>query len=83
MNANFLNLHDAVLILTFIECLFLVGLLKVLPTARPQSRMILSFFFALNAIWVVVTLLSWNDQLRVLWINTTLFAPVFTAFALL
>ncbi len=83
MNANFLNLHDAVLILTFIECLFLVGLLKVLPTARPQSRMLLSFFFVLNAIWVVVTLLSWNDQLRVLWINTTLFAPVFTAFALL
>ena len=83
MNANFLNLHDAVLILTFIECLFLVGLLKVLPTARPQSRTLLSFFFVLNAIWVVVTLLSWNEALQTLWINTTIVTPVFTAFALL
>nr|WP_324259544.1 helix-turn-helix transcriptional regulator [Cellvibrio fontiphilus] len=83
MNENFLNFHDAVLILTFIECLFLVGLLKVLPTARPQSRTFLSFFFVLNAVWVVVTLLSWNDELRKLWINTTLLTPVFTAFALL
>lgn len=83
MNSNFLNFHDAVLILTFIECLFIVGLLKVLPTARPQSRNILSFFFILNALWVIVTLLSWNDELKKLWINTTLFTPVLTAFALL
>lgn len=83
MNSNFLNIHDAVLILTFIECLFIVGLLHVLPSARPQSRSLLSFFFVLNAIWVVVTLLSWNDELRVLWVNSTLLTPLFTAFSLL
>lgn len=83
MNSNFLNLHDAALILTFVECLFLVGLLKVLPTARNQSRQLLSFFFILIAAWVVSTLLSWNDELRVLWINTTLFSPLLITFSLL
>lgn len=83
MNSNFLNLHDAVLILTFVECLFLVGLLKALPTTRQQSRQLLSAFFILTAAWVVSTLLSWNDELKVLWINSTLFSPLLITFSLL
>lgn len=83
MNSNFLNLHDAALILTFVECLFLVGLLKVLPTTRKQSRQLLSAFFILIAAWVVSTLLSWNDELKVLWINTTLLSPLLITFSLL
>lgn len=83
MNSNFLNLHDAVLILTFVECLFLIGLLKVLPASRLQSRQLLSSFFLLTAAWVVSTLLSWNDELRILWINTTLFSPLLITFSLL
>lgn len=83
MTSNFLNLHDAVLLLTFVECLFIIGLLRVIPTNRPQSRLLLSSFFFLSAAWVVSTLLSWNHELRNLWLNKTLFSPLLITVSLL
>lgn len=83
MTSNFLNIHDAILLMTFVECFFIVGLLRVLPTHRFQSRMLLSVFFLLSAAWVVSTLLSWNLELRNLSINKTLFSPLLISFSLL
>lgn len=83
MNSNFLNIHDTVLVLTLVECVFLTVLLRILPTIRYQSRQLLSGFFLLSAGWVVSTLLSWNDELRTVWINKSLFSPLLITFSLL
>lgn len=45
MKTNFLNIHDFVLLLTALECVFLAILLKTMPSKCIQPRGILAAFF--------------------------------------
>ena len=76
MRSDFLNFHDMTLVLTFVECLFLGVLLRVLPSKRAQSRYLLSVFFFLVAGWVAATLFIWNPALQTSFINQTLITPL-------
>lgn len=80
---NFLNIHDAILLLTLVQCLFLIGLVNTFTTNNKQSRQLLSIFFILSAAWIVSTLLSWNDELKTTWLNSTLFSPLLISMSLL
>lgn len=63
MKSNFLNIHDLVLIITAVECLFLTALMKILPVHRQQSRQLLVSYFLLVAVVLVATVLVWNESL--------------------
>ena len=76
MRSDFLNFHDMTLVLTFVECLFIGVLLRVLPSKRLQSRYLLSVFFFLVAGWVAATLFIWNPALQTSFINHTIITPL-------
>jgi hypothetical protein len=69
MKTNFLNIHDFVLLLTSLECLFLAVLLKILPSKRIQPRSILASFFILVALVLTSTVVVWNGDLKGVAIN--------------
>ncbi len=71
MKTNFLNIHDVVLLLTSLECLFLAVLLKILPSKRIQPRAILASFFVLVALVLTSTVVVWNGDLKTTDINHT------------
>lgn len=71
MKTNFLNIHDVVLLLTSLECLFLAVLLKILPSKRVQPRSILASFFVLVALVLTSTVVVWNGDLKTADINHT------------
>lgn len=64
------------LVITFVECLFLGILLRVLPAKRLQSRYLLSTFFFLVSGWLAATLFIWNPSLQISFINHTLITPI-------
>ena len=66
MQFTFLNLHEAVLLLTIVECLFLCGALLFLPTQRTQSRNLLVVFLLLVTGTLATTLMIWNSYLQTL-----------------
>jgi len=71
MKTNFLNIHDVVLLLTSLECVFLAVLLKILPSKRVQPRAILASFFMLVALVLTSTVVVWNGDLKAADINHT------------
>lgn len=71
MKTNFLNIHDFVLLLTSLECVFLAVLLKILPSKRIQPRSILASFFILVALVLTSTVVVWNGDLKSADINHT------------
>ena len=71
MKTNFLNIHDFVLLLTSLECVFLAVLLKILPSKRIQPRSILASFFILVALVLTSTVVVWNGDLKSAEINHT------------
>jgi AraC-like DNA-binding protein len=71
MKTNFLNIHDVVLLLTSLECIFLAVLLKILPSKRVQPRAILASFFILVAFVLTATVVVWNGDLKSADINHT------------
>ena len=83
MKTNFLNIHDLVLIFTSLECLVLALLLKILPSKRPQPRLILATFFVLIACVLTTTVMVWNGDLREAPINHTPYMVAVLVFCLL
>lgn len=66
MQASFLNLHEAVLLLTIVETLFLCAALLLLPTKRTLPRNLLVVFFTLVVGTLATTLMIWNPYLQTL-----------------
>lgn len=69
MQSNFLNLHDVILLLTAVECIFLAMLLRVIPSRQTQSHAILAAFFIIIAVNLVTIVIIWSEQLRYSAIN--------------
>lgn len=83
MKTNFLNIHDVVLLLTSLECIFLAALLKLLPSKRIQPRSILASFFILVALVLTATVVVWNVDLKDTAINHTPYVVAILAGCLL
>ena len=83
MKTNFLNIHDVVLLLTSLECVFLAVLLKILPSKRVQPRAILASFFMLVALVLTSTVVVWNGDLKAADINHTPYIVAILAGSLL
>lgn len=83
MKTNFLNIHDVVLLLTSLECIFLAVLLKLLPSKRIQPRRILAIFFILVALVLTATVVVWNVDLKNAAINHTPYVVAILAGCLL
>ncbi len=83
MKTNFLNIHDFVLLLTSLECVFLAVLLKILPSKRIQPRSILASFFILVALVLTSTVVVWNGDLKSADINHTPYVVAILAGCLL
>jgi AraC-like DNA-binding protein len=83
MKTNFLNIHDVVLLLTSLECIFLAALLKLLPSKRIQPRSILASFFMLVALVLTATVVVWNGDLKDAAINHTPYVVAILAGCLL
>ncbi len=83
MKTNFLNIHDVVLLLTSLECIFLAALLKLLPSKRIQPRSILASFFILVALVLTATVVVWNGDLKDATINHTPYVVAILAGCLL
>lgn len=83
MKTNFLNIHDFVLLLTSLECVFLAVLLKILPSKRIQPRGILASFFILVALVLTSTVVVWNGDLKNAGINHTPYVVAILAGCLL
>jgi AraC-like DNA-binding protein len=64
MKSTFLNLHEAVLLLTVVEALLLCLALKTFSTRKSQSTNLLVIFFLLVAGTLATTLLVWNPYLQ-------------------
>lgn len=83
MKTGFLNIHDMVLIITIIECLFLMALLLVLPAQRKQPRQLLALFSFLIALSLCATIFIWNVDLQKLELDKTVIFPVLLTLSLL
>lgn len=64
MKSTFLNLHEAVLLLTVVETLLLCLALKTFSSGKSQSTNLLVIFFLLVAGTLATTLLLWNPYLQ-------------------
>lgn len=64
MKSTFLNLHEAILMLTIVEALLLCLALKAFSLGGKQSTNLLVIFFLLIAGTLTTTLLIWNPQLQ-------------------
>ena len=83
MKYTFFNIHDMVLIITMIECLFLIALLIALPAKRTQPRRILAFFSLLIATSLGATICIWNSGLQKIALNHTVVMPIILSMSLL
>ncbi len=83
MKTNFLNIHDFVLLLTALECVFLAILLKTIPSKRTQPRGILAVFFIVIAVDLATTVVVWNAELKTAAINSTTIVLSLLVFSLL
>lgn len=64
MKSTFLNLHEAILLLTIIEALLLCLALKTFLSGRAQSTNLLVIFFLLVVGALTTTMLVWNPYLQ-------------------
>ncbi len=83
MDTGFLNIHDMVLVLTLMECLFLASILRFIPAQTRQSRQLLSIFFCVLAGWIFSSLLIWNQTLQTLPLNESLFPTLLLSLCML
>ncbi len=63
MQTNFFNIHDAILLLTALECFFLAILMRVLPAKHVQSHRILTVFFLVITVNLICIVMVWNEKL--------------------
>ncbi|RYY04486.1 MAG: AraC family transcriptional regulator [Gammaproteobacteria bacterium] len=83
MKNTFLNLHEVILVLTFVETLFLCAFFKFMPSKQVQSRNFLALFFSLVAGTLITTLITWNSSLQTLAIANWSVVPLVLSVCLL
>lgn len=83
MKSTFLNLHEAVLLLTIVETLLLCLALKTFPMGRKQPTNLLVIFFLLVAGTLTTTLLTWNPYLQTTFLIDSTTVPLVLSVCLL
>lgn len=83
MKNTFLNLHEVILVLTFVESLFLCAFFTFLSSKQTQSRNFLALFFLLVAGTLISTLIIWNSSLQTLAIANWTLVPLILSVCLL
>ena len=83
MKNTFLNLHEVILVLTFVETLFLCAFFRFFPRQQTQSRNFLALFFLLVAGTLISTLITWNSSLQTLAIAGWSLVPLVLSVCLL
>jgi AraC-like DNA-binding protein len=76
MKVSYLNLHDLVWAITFVECILLIAILKVLPATRSQPRNLLALFLLQMAGILATNIFIWNLNFHAAGINNSVVAPV-------
>lgn len=83
MKSTFLNLHEAILLLTIIEALLLCLALKTFLLGRAQSTNLLVIFFLLVSGTLTTTMLVWNPYLQTTILIESSLAPLVLSICLL
>ena len=83
MKSTFLNLHEAILLLTIVETLLLCLALKTFSLGRQQSTNLLVIFLLLVAGTLTTTLLVWNPYLQETFLIESSLVPMLLSLCLL
>lgn len=83
MKSTFLNIHEAIIVVTIVEIVFLCIALGFLSRKRTQSKALLIALFLLVAGTLGLTLIIWNPHLQGLYIATLPLLPALLTICLL
>lgn len=83
MKTALLNIHDAILLLTLLEIIFLCIILLLVPAKNKKSRYLLVLFFALLFLVLGSSLIIWNSHFQTLLSSSGSLFPIILSAGLL